>query len=755
MSANNPIVPILANTPIASPSAEQAFLDARAAHVAGNPALAEQGYELTLRLDPGHADALHLLGVLRAQQHRPAEAEPLIRRAIALKNDVWAFHDSLGKVLQELRKPTEARESFLRASTLKPDFADGLIAAAFLSLELGDLSRAVAIFTEASNRWPDQPVIQNNLGNALYQLGRNAEAEQAFRKATRLAENYAVAHYNLGNLLHAQRRFADAIQAYQDAIRAKPDYPEALNNLGNLYLDLKQFENAESNYRRAQELSPTKVEIITNLGNLYAEQKRYPEAESCFQLALAQNPALLHERVLLSYCKRQMCAWNNIEALNDEICRGLGDETTEAVEPLQLFSELNVSPFQQLRAGRKKVLKDFAGILQQPPLVDPQAKRHTSRLRIGYLSADVHAHATMHLLLGILEQRDSVNFETFLYSYGPDVQDSYRQRARQACEHFRDLRELSDRAAAELIVADAIDILIDLKGYTTDCRLGISAWRPAPILVSWLGYPGTLGHHRLADYIIGDPIVTPVAHAAHFSETLALMPHCYQPNDAQRVIGRRPSRREAGLPDCGFVFCSFNQAFKINHESFAIWCRLLQEVPDSVLWLLEHSPIAKQNLRQAASRHGIDPRRIIFAGWASQADHLGRLQLADLALDTFPYGSHTTGSDALWAGVPMVSLKGETFASRVSASLLNAIGLSDLVTETWEDYFALAKRIATDTTEHARLKRRLLANRATMPLFNTLEFARDLEGLYQAIWRQQQAGVRDPIVVAGQHRSTV
>lgn len=708
-----------------------------------------------LSLAPAHADALHLLGVLRAQQQRPAEAEALIRRAIASKQEVWAFHDSLGKVLRELGRPAEARDAFLRASALKPDFADGLLTAAFISLELDDLPQAIAIFQEAAGRWPDQPVIHNNLGNALYQIGRIEEAERSFRTATELAGHYAVAHYNLGNLLYAQRRFDEAETAYRHAVNAKAEYPEAWNNLGNLYLDMKRLTDAENCYRRALEQRPTGVDIITNLGSLCAEQKRYQEAEGHFRRALALNPALMHERVLLSYCQRQMCAWAGIAALNHEICRALGEGTTESLEPLQLFSELNVDPLQQLRVGRNKILKDFGAILQQPPLVDPQTKRSRPRLRIGYLSADYHEHATMHLLLGVLERRDTVVHETWLYSYGPDIQDAYRQRAHQACEHFRDLRLLSDKAAAAAIAADEIDILVDLKGYTTDCRLGITAWRPAPVIVSWLGYPGTLGHPRMADYIIGDPVVTPLAHAPHFTETIAQMPHCYQPNDAQRVIGHRPSRQEVGLPSTGFVFCSFNQAFKINPDTFAIWCRLLREVPGSVLWLLEHTPTARANLLAEAAKHNVDPQRIIFAGWANQADHLGRLQLADLALDTYPYGSHTTGSDALWAGVPLVSLKGTTFASRVSASLLSAIGLGELATETWGDYFSLAKRLATDMTEHAGLKQRLQANRATKPLFDTVEFARDLERLYQTIWRQQQAGVREPIVVAGQRRSDV
>lgn len=738
------------NPPI---SAEETFLAARSAHVSGDLAQAEQGYRRVLQADPVHADALHLLGVLQAQKKNPGEAERCIRLAIALKNDIWAFHDNLAKVLQEQGRRQEAREAYLRAAALKPDHADGLVAAAFISTELGDLQQAEAIFRVCAERWPDQPILQNNWGNTLYELGRMAEAEAAFRRAIQLAPDYAVAHYNLANLLGAQRRLDESIASYQDAVRARPAYPEALNNLGNLYLDLKQFQQAEAAYLKAHEWAPERIEIITNLGNLHSEQKRYQEAETWYRRSLAINPHLGHEQLLLSYCMRQMCAWDGLDLLNGSIRQRLAEQTEDVLETLQLFSEPGIDPGQQLHAGRLKILKDFAPILQQPPLVAPRTCRTRSRLRIGYLSADYHEHATMHLLLGVLEQRDAVHYETWLYSFGPDLEDNSRKRARLACEHFIDLRQLSDKAAAERIASDEIDILVDLKGYTTDSRLGISAWRPAPVIVSWLGYPGTLGHPRLADYIIGDPVVTPLEHASHFSETLALMPHCYQPTDAKRPIGRKPSRQEAGLPPSGFVFCSFNQAFKINPETFSLWCRLLDAIPDSILWLLEHTPVARANLRKEAAVRGIDPARLVFAKWASQPEHLGRIQLADLALDTFPYGSHTTGSDALWAGIPLVSLRGETFASRVSASLLCAVGLEDLVASDWDDYFSIARRLAANPAEYRAVKERLQANRLSKPLFDTAGFARDLERIYQAIWRQQQTGNRGPIALTQQTRS--
>lgn len=725
---------------------QETFLTARSAHLAGNLDLAEAGYRQAVTMDPANADAIHLLGVLLAQQGQPQDAEKLIRTALGIK-EVWAYHDNLGKILRGQNRAAEARDAFLRAVELKQDHAEGLNAAAFLSLDMGDLQQAEILLRRILAQWPNQPVILNNLGNVLVELERHQEAETAYRDALALEPGYAVAHYNLGNLLSTMMRTEDAIQAYRDATHVKPDYFEAFNNLGNIYLDLKQFAEAERAYLDALALEPTQIDIVSNLGNLYSEQKRYQDAERYYTQAMSLNPALAHPRILLSYCKRQMCAWDGIDELNKSILDTLSRDTEEVLEPLQLYSEPGVTPVMLRSVGNKKILKDFGGILARPPLVPGDAAILKPRLRIGYLSADFHDHATMHLMLGVLEQRNRALFETYLYSFGPPVEDASRQRARLACERFVDIRSLSDQEAAASIARDGIDILVELKGYTTDSRLGIAAWHPAPVTVSWLGYPGTLGHPRIADYLLGDPIVTPLTNQSHFSETLALMPHCYQPTDSERPIGRKPTRAKEKLPEDAFVFCSFNGAFKINRETFDVWCRLLHAVPHSVLWLLSHSPAVQSNLRKEALARDIASERLVFAEWASQADHLGRLQLADLALDTYPYGSHTTGSDALWAEVPLISCKGETFASRVSASLLHAINLPDLVADNWEDYYTKALRLATSPNDLQEVKSRLNRNRLSAPLFDTARFTRDLERMYQKIWQHAVLRIRQPIIL--------
>lgn len=379
-------------------------------------------------------------------------------------------------------------------------------------------------------------------------------------------------------------------------------------------------------------------------------------------------------------------------------------------------------------------------------MTDDPAERSPGRIRVGYLSADLHAHATAYLLAGVLEHRDTACFETFLYSYGPQTHDDMQNRLRAACEHFVDIAPLSDGQAAERIAADRLDLLIDLKGFTKHARLDIGAMRPAPILVNWLGYPGTLGNRRLADYLIGDPAVTPVSQQAQFEETLALMPHCYQPTDSRREILPPPDRAELGLPADGLVFCCFNQAYKITEARAQTWFAILGRTPGAVLWLLEPDASARAALLEKAGRHGIASERLVFAPQVVQRAHIARLQLADLALDTFPYTSHTTASDLLWAGVPLLTRAGDTMASRVAASILQAAGLHDLVVTTEDDYVNAAVRLAGDAQALASVRLRAQAARNT-PLFDTGTFARDLETLFGRIVERGPHGTPEPIVL--------
>jgi predicted O-linked N-acetylglucosamine transferase (SPINDLY family) len=361
------------------------------------------------------------------------------------------------------------------------------------------------------------------------------------------------------------------------------------------------------------------------------------------------------------------------------------------------------------------------------------------KIRLGYLSNDFQDHATSLLLVESFEARDAKRFELYAYSYGKDDGKEMRARLRRSFDSFTDICQLSDEEAAQIINNDGIDILIDLKGFTEGTRTSILALRPAPIQVNYLGYPGTLGP-GLCDYIVTDGFCTPQSSAGDYSECFAVLPHSYQPHGRREAIGTAPSRAEAGLPARGFVFCCFNQAYKITPEIFDVWCRLLRCVPGSVLWLLSTRE-AEGNLRGEAWKRGVDGSRLIFAEDLPHSQHLARLQLADLVLDTSPYGAHTTASDALWTGVPIITRPGPTFPSRVAGSLLHAVGLPELVVEDQDDYFELAFALATDLARLGDLRQALDHNRTTAPLFDVKAYTLALEVLYEKMWDRYRLGI--------------
>jgi predicted O-linked N-acetylglucosamine transferase (SPINDLY family) len=670
----------------------------------GKHTLAERHSQQVLRLIPGQPEALFNLARALRGQGRQQEAIAALRQADENAKNLPEAQNDIGLQLQEIGAATEAESCLRRAIALAPGYAQAY----------------------------------SNLGRALEQQGKSDEALAAFRRAISLAPDLPAAHANLGSLLNALRQFAEGETACRRAVQLDSGLAVGYSNLGNALLGQRHYADAEAAYRQALSMAPDTPDTCNNLGNLLQELKRYAEAAICYRRVTNDDGSALGNAC---QCAAQCCDWTR-RAADEAALRALLSKETSCIGPFGLLAiPGDDGPAMQRRAGWLYANKHLRAELARPPLVAANNHPERDRLRIGYLSADFHEHATMHLLGGVLASHNQQHFAVHLYSYGPDFKDTGRQAALDAAEIFRDLAPLSDAAAAAQIAADGIDILVDLKGYTQDARLGITALRPAPLIVSWLGYPGTLGEERLADYLIGDPVVTPVEHAAHFSETLALLPHCYQPNDRHRAIGPCPTRKEAGLPEVGFVFCSFNQNYKFNPPVFDIWCRLLTRVPDSVLWLLQGSQaVALDNLRREAKARGVAPERLIFAPQQPMAAHLGRLQLADLALDTSPYGSHTTGSDALWAGVPMLSKTGDSFASRVGASLLHAGGLPELVVDDWDQYLALAQELAHAPGRLAALRQKLAVQRLTAPLFDTAEFTQDLEKLYRKIWAQHGEG---------------
>ena len=376
-----------------------------------------------------------------------------------------------------------------------------------------------------------------------------------------------------------------------------------------------------------------------------------------------------------------------------------------------------------------------------PETVSPIPASASERIRVAYLSSDFNAHATSYLLAGVLERHDRSRFEIYAISFGKSDGSEMRARLEKACEHFVDVSDMSDREVAALLRTERIDIAIDLKGYTRDARTGIFAFRPAPIQVNYLGYPGTMGADYI-DYLIADEVVVPEKDQSSYSEKIVYLPDTYQCNDSKRAIAEAPpSRAEAGLPETGFVFCSFNNNYKITPELFDIWMRLLKATGGGVLWLLESNQAAARNLSREAEARGVDPKRIVFAPFVSPSAHLARIPLADLFLDSLPCCAHTTASDALWAGVPVLTCIGNTFAGRVAASLLDAIGLPELVTRSHDAYETQALNLARDPALLQETKAKLARNRMTHPLFDTVHFTRHLEGAYARMQARRAEGL--------------
>ena len=593
---------------------------------------------------------------------------------------------------------------------------------------LKDFERAVALNPSDSVYWL-------NLAHARMRCGQYDLGADAAQRGASLAPDSEPALAVAAECLNAAHRQPDTVRllAGRDLARIRDHHVHF--ELGQALHHLDRFKEAADSYLAALSRKPDFMVAHVQLGNVFNRLHLHEEARECFKTAIAIGGDAVQLTSGMTFEELHACRWDHLAEDLPELMR-LMDEDAGYPQPFQLLAQPSTRR-QQLSAATRYAQNVFAGLEPLPPA---PPRRSSPRIRVGYFSSDLHEHATAYLLTQILEHHDRSLFEVAAYSYGVDDASPMRRRIEQAVDRFVDVREMSNRAAAERIRADGVDILLDLKGYTLGARNGVLAFRPSPIQVNYLGFPGTLGA-PFYDYIIGDPTVTPLEHAADYSEKIAQMPVCYQPNDRSRAIGPRPTRPECGLPESGFVFCSFNSPYKITAEIFDIWCRLLQQVDGSVLWLYETNPQARRNLTREAQRREVDPARVIWGEQLPQTRHLGRLQLADLVLDTRPVCAHTTASDALWAGVPVVTCPGETFVSSVAASLLSAIELPELIAPDPAAYQSLALGLARDPQRLRALRERLLYNRERCALFDSVRYTRDLEALFARMHEQQQHGL--------------
>jgi protein O-GlcNAc transferase len=726
-------------------------------------------YERALLLKPNFPEALFNLGDVLRELGRSAEARASYDRALVLQPEFPEVFLSRGDTLGNSGHLEEAVANYDRALALKPNYPEASLNRGVALERLQRFDQAVESYDQALTARPHFFEAHYNRGNSLQQLNYPDEALQSYDRALAVKPGHVAALTNRGVVLRRLARLEEALDSYERALTIMPDCAEALNNRGLVLKELGRLDEAHQNIDRALAIKPDYADALNNRGLVLQELARFGEALEDYDRALAIKPdhagALTNRGIVLwelarfdealaSYeralavgshldavaatwfdAKRQLCDWSGYHEGEE---RARNSITTFPLLGMEFkLLALSSTPEEQFDCTRR-IAAEIA-VPKSAMLTLPQP-RPGERIRLGYLSADYYQHATAFLIAGLIERHNRSDFEVVGYSYGPTKEDNMRARLSAGFDRFVDVGKMSYRQAAEAIRADAIDILIDLKGFTRDCRPAILAYRPAPIQVNYLGYPGTMGADFI-DYIIVDPFVVPPEQQAFFSERLVHLPQCYQCNDATREIAdRTPSRAECGLPEQGFVFCCFNNSYKITPAFFDIWMRLLHAVPRSVLWLLDSNPRARSNLMREASARGIAPERLIFAPRRPLPEHLARHRLADLFLDTLPYNAHTTASDALWAGLPLLTCTGHTFAGRVAGSLLQAVGLGELVTTSLKDYEALALRLARDRELLGGLHVRLAQNRPTSPLFDTERFARNLEIAYRRMWEKWSAG---------------
>jgi protein O-GlcNAc transferase len=740
----------------------EALRQAIAAHRGGRLEHADRQYTAVLTLDRRNFDALHLLGLVRWQQGRNEEAASLIGEALRVDPRSAEACSNLGIVLEALGRPAEALAMYDRALAINPRYAKALS-------NRGDALRALHRFEEALASYDRALAIEPGLVDALLHRGvtlraldRPAEALECYDRILATRPNFAEGYYNRGNVLDALGRYEEALASYDRALGIRPDHADVWSNRGYTLNRMMRHAEALASCDKALAIDPRHAEAWSNRGNALESLYRFDEALTCHERALSLRPTLAQaffsRAIVLRALGRFAEALESFDAalalepnsvtfqLNRELlrletCNWTGAEKfVQQMRDLILAGEGGVQPFACISylsdpAIQLQCARNFAKQMKLDQATPARGvPKHRPKLKIAYLSADFRNHAVGRTIVELFELHDRTRFEVIGVSFGPDDGGELRSRLVRSFDQFHDVRSQSDQAAAAALNDREIDIAVDLMGYTIHGRPGILARRPAPIQINYLGYPGTMGAGFI-DYVLADKFVLPLEEQPFYDEKIVHLPDCYQPNDSKRNVSSViPSRCEAGLPENAFVFCCFNNNYKMAAPVFDVWMRLLRSVEHGVLWLFARHEIVKDNLRREAALRAIDPTRLVFMEELPHDEYLARHALADLFLDTAPYNAHATGSNALWTGLPLLTCQGNTLAGRVGTSLLHAVALPELVTNSLEDYEALARKLATDRELLQSIRRKLEENRGTCPLFDTDRFRRHLETAYSMMW---------------------
>jgi len=606
---------------------------------------------------------------------------------------------------------------------------------------------AVQEFERATELAPQDALMWMNLARSRMSLGLPTPALDAARRACELDRGNPLACRMAAELALQMARPAEALEVLQALAPDAPRDHDYHNALGNALFQVRRPREAVDAYFQALALKVDSAIVHYRLGLCFMDLAMDYEAAQCFRTAISLDDGSTRALALslVLQTNRQACAWESdaedTRALLEAVDRD-DPETARLLLPFTLIS-IDSTPQQQRRLNERRV----AGLTSTIVPLPVPGPRKPGRIRVGWLSSDFYHHATAVLMTELLERRDKTRFETFLYSHSREDDTDISRRVRAACEHFVDVRGSGNCAVANRIRDDGIDILIDLKGHTRDSRMELMAYRPAPVQAAWLGYPATTGAPFI-DYVIGDRVVTPLAHAAHYTEHIAQLQGCYQPNDGARPLPPCPPRAELGLPEDAVVLCCFNQTYKLSPNMLDLWARILAGAPRTVLWMLAWNPHAKANLLRELAARGVAPERVFFAAKIDLASHIARLRAADMFLDTWPCNAHTTASEALWAGVPVLTVPGQTFASRVAASLVSACGLADLACRSEDDYVELATALANEPDTLRGVKAHLDANRHALPLFDAERLARDMDALFLSMHERHLAGLAPQALAA-------
>lgn len=687
-----------------------------------------------LSANPQDAEALYLKSLALRQQGDLQAAKDCLQAALHICPESTDAHFALGNVMRVIGDMQAAELAYLKTLALDAQHQKAYFNLGLVYHMSGNLNKALVSYQHALDINPSYSDALNNKGNVLKALGDIQGAYKCYSDAATIKPS-ATVYYNIGLVLQMLSRPAEAAEAYACAVKHKTDYMEAWAGLGFALHKAGSYPKAVDAYKKALALKPDNAEVWNSLGITYKKLKLLEPAIECFARAVTIKPSLSDALGSLVQNKLHACDWKQI----DEVFSAVESSINQGgkLVPFNILAT-PLSAQIQKQCAEQYTASNFP---HMPALTGTHTRYQHNKIRIGYFSADLHNHATAYLMADLFERHDRSVFEISGFSFGAEKRDEMAVRVRQAFDAFYDVGGMSDREIAQLAATKEIDIAVDLKGYTRGARLGIFAYMPAPVQVSYLGYPGTLGAPYI-QYLIADRVLIPNEERIHYSEKIAYMPDTYQVNAKRKVLAAHAtSRSDHGIPEHAFVFCCFNNNYKITPDVFDIWLRLLREVEHAVLWLFEANPSATVNLKSRAQAAGIAPERLIFAKKVSQEMHLARYYHADLVLDTFHYNAHTTTSDALWVGCPVLTYLGKTFPGRVAGSILLAFGLPELITASPDAYFDLAKQLALDADKLCTIRQKVVAHRDTQALFDIDRYTTHIEQLYQQMHQRHQNGL--------------